>query len=94
MFTYANPITWNHGGLMRCHRETADHLGMGILSTMKITLLMAKQQSEMNIYSLSVCMKELHISTKQGLWYQHKLNPQYNVTIYNTLLTFTSNFHI
>lgn len=46
----------------------------------------------MNVYSFSVCMKEFHISTKQGLCYQssHKLYPQYNTTIYDISLTNTS----
>lgn len=77
---------------MRRHIETADHLLWTVIfSTMKITLVMAQQQSEMNVYSFSVCMKEFHISTKHGICYQlsHKLYPQYNTTIYDISLTNT-----
>lgn len=78
MFPYANPMTWNHGGLMRRHIETADHLLWTVIfRTMKITLVMA-QQSEMNVYSFSVCMKEFLISTK------HVTNRHINCTLNTT----------
>ncbi len=66
---------------MRRHIETADHLLWTVIfSTMKITLAMAQQQSEMNVYSFSVCMKEFHISTK------HVTNRHINCTLNTTQL--------